>query len=223
MGRIPIPRDTANDRLKGSFAERLWGSLAIAAMLHFAVLAYWPEMSVAAPGSGAEPVGLIAMPPEVEIPPPPKELPRPAVPLPSMDVDIDPDLTIAPTTFPDNPSEALPAPRTGTGVDVSEAPVWTPHEVKPGLLNAGDYLRALERRYPPLLRDAGVGGTVLLWVYVDATGAVGNTRVVSSSGEPQLDLIAEEVMREVARFRPALNRDRVVPVWVQIPVTFEAR
>lgn len=223
MGNIMMARGTANDRLKGMFVERLWGSLAIAAMLHFGVLAYWPQMSVAAPGPGAEPVDLIAMPPEVEIPPPPEKLPRPAVPVPSMDMDIDPDLTIAPTTFPDDPSEALPAPRTGTGVDVSEEPVWVPHEVRPELRNADAYLRALERRYPPLLRDAGAGGTVLLWVYVDATGAVGNTRVVSSSGKPQLDLIAEEVMREVARFRPALNRDSPVPVWVQIPVTFEAR
>ena len=50
-----------------------------------------------------------------------------------------------------------------------------------------------------------------------------NTRVVSSSGFTELDQVAERVMSEAARFSPAYNRDTRVPVWIQMPVTFEAR
>lgn len=222
MGDALIAAGTANDRLKDAFGERLWGCLAIAALLHFAVLAFWPQMTVAAPGSGPRPVDLVALPPEVEIPPPPDELPRPAVPVASLEVDIDPALTIPPTTLNDAPL-ALPQPRLGSGVKVSARPEWTPYEVKPELRNAREYLRVLEARYPGMLRDAGLGGTVRLWVHLDESGSVMETRVAESSGHVELDRVAEEVMHEVARFRPALNRDRAVRVWVQIPVTFEAR
>jgi protein TonB len=213
---------TANDRLKATFGARLSGSLAMAAVLHFAVLAYGPEIAVAAPGGAADPIKVVDMPPEVEIPPPPEEPQRPAVPILSPDVEIDPDLTIAPTTLEDAPLEP-PRPGLGSGVDVSGPQYWTPHEVRPELRNAREYLRVLETRYPAMLRDAGVGGTVLLWVHVSENGAVVETRVAETSRHPQLDRVAEEVMREVARFRPALNRDQRVPVWVQIPVTFEVR
>jgi periplasmic protein TonB len=77
--------------------------------------------------------------------------------------------------------------------------------------------------YPGVLRNAGIGGTVLLWVQIDERGSVRQTEVMESSGYAQLDRVAEEVMREVARFRPALNRDQAVTVWVQIPVVFETR
>jgi periplasmic protein TonB len=71
--------------------------------------------------------------------------------------------------------------------------------------------------------QCGDRGTVLLWVQIDERGSVRQTEVVESSGYAQLDRVAEEVMREVARFRPALNRDQAVTVWVQIPVVFETR
>ncbi len=62
-----------------------------------------------------------------------------------------------------------------------------------------------------------------LWVYIDEEGVVRNTKVVQSSGSgyPALDEAAEAVMRQ-ARFKPAINRDQRVPVWVQFPLTFQA-
>lgn len=221
MRQAMMTGGTANDRLKHRFGDRLWASLAAATVLHFAVLAYWPQMTVAAPGLRTAPVDLVPL-REMDIPQPPDELPRPAVPVPSTDLEIDPDLTVARTTFDDVPV-APPQPRMGSGVEVSDRPEWTPYEVKPELRNAREYLRLLETRYPAMLRDAGVGGTVVLWVHLDETGSVRETRVAETSGYGQLDRVAEDVMREVARFRPALNRDQPVQVWVQIPVTFEAR
>lgn len=216
-------RPTANDRLKRSFGSRFWGSLLAASLVHFAVLALWPEMRAGDVSVDSRELQTVELPPEVKIPPPPEEIARPAVPVLSPDVSVDPELTIPPATFSDNPVESLPEPPRGTGVDVSESPVWTPREVDPDLKNRPEYLRVLQRRYPPMLKDAGIGGTVVLWVFIDETGAVKNTRVIQGSGYEELDRVARELMQEVARFSPALNRDQRVPVWIQIPVTFQAR
>jgi periplasmic protein TonB len=73
-----------------------------------------------------------------------------------------------------------------------------------------------------MLRDAGISGTVMLWVKLDDEGNVARTRVAGSSGHEALDEAAERVMRE-ARFTPALHQDRRVAVWIQLPITFQTR
>src|SRR5262249_50002344 len=40
----------------------------------------------------------------------------------------------------------------------------------PVLLNAEEVSRGLQRNYPPLLRDAGIGGEVVIWFYVNTEG-----------------------------------------------------
>ena len=137
-------------------------------------------------------------------------------------MNISEDITIGEVTFSENPVSDLPPPPTGSGVDVSDQPTFTPYEVKPELRNRAEFARLLERRYPPMLRDAGIGGTVVLWVFIDEQGNVRNTRVTQGSGYDQLDEAARAVMTE-ARFTPALNRDQRVPVWIQLPVTFQTR
>src|SRR5690606_39894603 len=131
------------------------------------------------------------------------------------------DITIGEVTFDENPVSELPPPPTGRGVDLSDQPAFTPREVEPTLRNVADFRRALERAYPSMLKDAGIGGRVLLWVFVTESGEVGNVRVYESSGYPQLDAAAEKVMRETATFSPAMNREQRVPVWVALPVTFQ--
>jgi periplasmic protein TonB len=94
--------------------------------------------------------------------------------------------------------------------------------VKPELVDRMAVAQALVRRYPPVLREAGVGGTAVLWVFIDAEGAVGNTRVAQSSGHDLLDEAARAVMSELT-FTPARNRGEPVAVWIQLPITFTAR
>ena len=96
-------------------------------------------------------------------------------------------------------------------------------EVRPELRNRTAFIQQLERSYQPLLKDAVIGGTANIWVFINERGQVTNTRVQESSGYPQLDQVAEQLMREVAQFSPAVNRDQNVPVWISIPVTFETR
>ena len=99
------------------------------------------------------------------------------------------------------------------------SPVFTPYTVKPDYINGGEVHAALEREYPPLLRDAGIGGTVIVWFFIDEEGVVRNQQVQTSSGHQALDDAALRVA-PVFRFTPALNRDQAVPVWVQLPITF---
>ncbi len=102
---------------------------------------------------------------------------------------------------------------------LSSAPVFTPYTVKPDYINTNEVREALAREYPPLLRDAGIGGTTIVWFFIDEEGVVRNQEVFRSSGHEALDQAALRVA-PVFRFTPALNRDQAVPVWVQLPITF---
>jgi protein TonB len=94
--------------------------------------------------------------------------------------------------------------------------------VRPDLKNREEVQRALVREYPPLLRDAGIGGTVEIWFQIDEEGVVRRTQVKVSSGHPALDEAAL-VVAGVAEFTPALNRDKRVPVWISLPITFTTK
>ncbi len=91
--------------------------------------------------------------------------------------------------------------------------------VAPELQNRSEVERALARAYPPTLRDVGITGRVLVWVYVGEEGQVLKAVVKTTSGVGALDEAALGVAR-VMRFSPGLNRDQKVKVWVAIPVDF---
>lgn len=210
---------TANDRFKQGFNTWFWGSIVAATAIHFAVFQFWPEMTAADVSVATEELEAIELPPEIEIPPPPQAIARPATPV-IADTPIEEDITIAPTTFDDNPVEDLPPPPEATETDVSAAPTFTPFTVRPDLKNRTDVQRALTREYPPLLRDAGIGGTVNVWFFIDENGRVLRTQVQQSSGHKALDDAALKVA-SIMEFTPALNRDKRVQVWVAFPITFQ--
>jgi TonB family protein len=104
----------------------------------------------------------------------------------------------------------------------SDGPTFTPYTVKPSLLNRNDVARALVKEYPANLRARHVSGTVLLWVMLDTAGVVKRVELKTSSGYAEMDEAAKRVAVEM-RFTPALNRDKVVPVWIQLPIMFTTR
>lgn len=211
--------ETANDRFKRSFAVTFWGSMILATIVHFAIMAYFPELEAADVSFTMAEIEAVELPPEIEIPPPPDAIARPANPVVTS-AAIDTNVTIAPTTFESNPIEDLPPPPTdAVEIEVSAQPTFTPYEVAPEITNRGDVQSALVREYPAVLRDAGVGGTVLMHFFIDATGSLENVLVAQTSGFEQLDAAAMRVA-EVFEFSPALNRDQRVPVWIQVPITF---
>ena len=144
---------------------------------------------------------------------PPAGIEREPAPLPQSDV---PPVPI-PNAVPPEQRRSPPNPPPGSS---RESPTFTPYEVAPELRNPQVLVERIRELYPQVLREAGVGGTVRVWVFIDRNGEVQQTRVAESSGRPELDTAAEEAMR-AARFAPALNRDEKVAVWVQFPITFQ--
>jgi TonB family protein len=104
----------------------------------------------------------------------------------------------------------------------STVPTFTPFTVAPRLINLAEVQRVLMQEYPKVLRDAGIGGRVTIWFYIDRDGRVAATRINESSGHQALDQAAMNVA-DVYRFSSALNRDERVPVWVSLPITFQVR
>ena len=104
--------------------------------------------------------------------------------------------------------------------ELLDGPTFTPFTVAPSIRNRQEVLDAMNAEYPPLLRDAGVGGTVVVWFFIDELGQVQEERISRSSGHRALDEAALAVAR-VYRFSAAMNRDEAVPAWVQFPITFQ--
>lgn len=211
----------ANDRLKNSFTAWVWGSLIAATVVHFGVFALWPEQTLTVDTINPTELEILEV-PDIDIPDAPPPLQQPAKPIVTT-MDVDPDLTIAPTTLEKNPVETLPPPPTEESTGISDAARdWYPYTVAPSILNTDEVVRAMERVYPPFLRDAGVGGTVHVRFHIDAEGVVQDFRIDRTSGHDALDEAALSIA-DVYRFRPALNGDHNVAVWVTFPITFRVR
>ena len=213
--------ESANDRFKSSFSTWFWGSMITATVFHFVFFAFLNFGEPEDVSLSMDEIITMDIPPEVEIPPPPEAIARPATPVVTS-ATIDEDITIAPVTFDENPVENLPPPPDEVETNIGAAPVFTPYTVKPDYTNGAEVRRALEREYPPLLRDAGIGGTTIVWFFIDELGVVQNQQVQMSSGHQALDDAALRVA-PVFKFTPALNRDKAVPVWVQLPITFTTK
>lgn len=117
-----------------------------------------------------------------------------------------------PTGEPNEPTG--PAP-TGPGTDY--IPDESMVEVRPALDRNG-LGRALERNYPPVLRDARVSGRVVIELIVDENGRPrpGSARVIEASHPAFGDAALRAVDR--FRFRPARMGGTAVPVRVTIPI-----
>ncbi len=161
-------------------------------------------------------------------------IPRPDLPpiefsLPSDVVPktIPPPGNYAVPAIPDNYTLPKRTDRSGSGAN--EGPVtgeqpgdFVPLTVFPRLLNRDEVLRSLQRFYPPILMQAGIGGTALVWLRLDEEGRVIETRIKTGSGHEGLDKAALEVGTR-ARFSPAYQHELKVKVWVELPVVFNIR
>ncbi len=110
------------------------------------------------------------------------------------------------------------------GAPADGPPIYPPpyeYYLAPTLINRREVGATMESAYPPVLRSAGVEGSVSVWLYIDEVGVVQTTQVDTSSGHQALDEAALSVGC-VMRFNPALNGDQRVPVWVSIPITFSS-
>jgi len=230
------PAGAAHQSANASFKARsrgwFWAGLAAAVVVHFGVLAFGPSFTIVMDVS-APPAELYALelvpPPEVaepEPPParppaPPEEVapPRPptrlAQPVP---MDLEDDLTLEEVAFEDVPPPPPPPPELGPKDNATRV-AFT---VAPELLNRERIRSILLRRYPARLRNAGIEGTVLLQLWIDEEGMVTRHELARSSGNDELDRIAQEVI-ELMEFSPAYNLGEPVAVSVALPIVFEVR
>ena len=156
---------------------------------------------------------MVVIPPlDPPLPEAPDEIRRPSEPIVSRDPLISTEVTIPPTT-PGEWTSPLPTPPLTSGPQ-QNFPGLGPMMVRPELINQEEVIREMRRIYPSVLREAGVGGRTVLTLLLDAEGRLHGAEVAVSSGQPQLDAAALRVI-DVARFRPALNRDRPVAVRLQ--------
>lgn len=215
MAAAPI----ANDRFKQSSRSSFWISLTVATLLHAAAFAGSPVFALDADGGADDETEITVLPPQVRMPEPPPPIDPPAEP--SISDLVAPDVTLDPVT-PDQWKQAPLAPPPPADEGASGPPTFTPMDVAPRLLNSRAVRSALRSHYPPVLRDASVGGVVSVWFHIDERGRVTETRIHRSSGYDLLDRAALVVADEM-QFSPAMNRDRRIPVWVALEIRFEVQ
>ncbi len=210
----------ANDHFKRRSEAWLWVSISVAVFIHFLVFSLWPDMIAYVDVPEArEATRLVNAVPRADVPDRPARIQRPSIPVagtPSVSFDA----TIAPTLPPlDFGAQLAPPSPSNPPVDGS-ARAFTPFTVAPVLRNEREIVRVLQREYPSLLRASGIGGVVVVWAYVALDGRVQEVEVGETSGYDSMDAAALEVARQMV-FTPAQNRDKRVPVWVALPITFK--
>jgi protein TonB len=211
---------TRNEAWKEGFQARFWLSMIVAVVLHLVIFAAFPTLRAADSSTVSAKVEIIPI-YEVKLPEPPEPIAWPAVP--SMGgPEVPHDLTIADNVGLKAFDAAPPPPPPTEGAAAARPGAFVPYTVGPRLLNPDEVARAAEREYPAALRDARIGGEVTLEVHVGTDGEMLEARLAIPSGYDALDRAALRVA-EGFRFSPALNRDKVVAVWVSLPVRFKAR
>jgi protein TonB len=141
-------------------------------------------------------------------PPPPA---RPSVPIESESEDIADDVTLDEFSLDEFESwDAPPPPPEGPRVK------FIPYDDPP------EPLSPIRPKYPEIAQEAGIEGTVVVQVFVDAKGRVKETIVLKGIPNTGLDEAAIEAIRAV-RFKPAKQRERPVGVWISIPVNFRLK
>ena len=73
--------------------------------------------------------------------------------------------------------------------------------------------------YPPLSRERGEQGVVMLQLAVDASGRLGEVSVLQSSGFSRLDKAARAAVQRW-RFQPAIENGQPVAAQLTLPVRF---
>ena len=91
----------------------------------------------------------------------------------------------------------------------------------PELSNKGAIGSIMERLYPRLLQDAGIGGTVVMQFVIEPDGTVdmASARVLESSN----DQLSEASLKAIERFRfrPGRYKGENVRVLIQMPITWQ--
>jgi len=221
---------SANERFKDRARSWYWISLAVAAVVHYAVFsAGWlvvPDFTRAhRPLQAAmliTPEATALMPGTGERPEPPEPIARPAIPeVADAGTWVPDEVTIPVVDFTEYRLPEIPPPPVAEAAaeDYERFEAFVPTMVKPELLNPDEVRRELERLYPLPLQRAGIGGSALVRFWIDENGDVRHWEFATSTGQESLDRAIEKVVPKM-RFRPALEYGEPIAVVVAVPITF---
>ena len=77
-------------------------------------------------------------------------------------------------------------------------------------------------RYPESARKNKIEGTVILYVKISAEGEVEKVHVQKSLADDSCNQAAIDAVKSV-KWKPAKSRDKLVAVWVSVPVKFKLK
>jgi TonB family protein len=221
-------RTSANDRLKESWNLWLSGALAVAALTHVLIFAFWPHATIDGEayrrGSPATILAIGAA-PEVRIPLPNADFPIriPDIPVVApVEVETLRELAVSLPTFHDPSLSHHPALVPGA---ITNPDRWLDYErfapflSYPRIRNEREVERFLSRHYEPLLQLTGASGVVQVAFWIDEGGKVWKAELAESSGYRVLDGLAMR-LSGLLRFSPAMRLGQPVRVQVRVPIIF---
>jgi len=149
-----------------------------------------------------------------KLPPPPS---RPAIPIESESEDIPEDATIEET---DIDFDEVPPPPPPPAEDDDQIQ-FIPYDEPPNPVGG---FAAIQKKlkYPEIARKAGIEGKVIIYAKINTKGVVINTKVVKPLGNSGCNEAAINAIKAV-KWKPAMQRDKPVTVWVSVPVQFKLR
>lgn len=223
-----LTRTSANGRLKESWNLWLSGSLAVAALVHALIFAFWPDASIDGEayrrGSPAT-ILAIGTAPEARIPLPPADL-RIRVPdipiVASVEMETLEELAVSLPTFhePSLSHRSALVPSSIVNPDRwLDYESFAPFLSYPRIRNEREMERFLSRHYEPLLQLTGASGVVHVAFWIDEGGEVWKAELAESSGFRVLDGLAMR-LSGLLRFSPAMRLGQPVRVQVRVPIIF---
>ena len=142
---------------------------------------------------------------------------RPSVPIASEDEDLPEDETIDFTDL-NLGDDAPPLPPPPEEDDGSQIMFYAYDEPPQPIGGWGALKKNLV--YPDLAQKAGVEGQVMVYAHIDVDGSVLATRVIQQL--VGCNEAAETAVKKT-KWKPAMQRDQPVKVWVMVPVVFKLK
>ena len=145
--------------------------------------------------------------------------PKPVIPVLSEDEDIEIDSTLINWIFEDPTLQDAPPPPPKNVDSDPGSFVFIPREEDP--VPIGGYAAILKNiTYPEIAQEAGIEGTVIVQCFIDKHGRVIKAVVIKGMAGTGLDEAALDALK-ATKFKPAIQRDKPVGVWMAIPVIFK--
>jgi protein TonB len=143
---------------------------------------------------------------------------RPAIPVPTEDETIPEDFTIESTEL--NLELATVPPPPPREEDEFEHYAFIAYDAAPVLIGGYQAIRE-HLKYPELARLAGMEATVIIAVLIDKNGNSVKTEVLKAAGSCLgFEEAAQKAVMKV-KWKPAMQRDMPVKVWMSIPINFK--